>query len=74
MWYEPELCKRQQCIYCVDLKLPPKRYPRLFNVKPATATATIAALAENESRFKARIATIRMNLASGWVRRLWRYR
>ena len=73
MWWKPELCKQQQCVYCVDFIIP-KRYPRLFNIqrKPATATATLALLAENESRFKARIATIRMNLASGWQRRKWR--
>jgi hypothetical protein len=75
MWWEPPLCKEQQCIYCVGLVIP-KRYPRLFNIKrePATATATLAALAENESRFKARVARIRMNLASGWKRRQWRDR
>ena len=82
MFHVPPLCKQQQCVYCVDLIIP-KRYPRLFNVRreptkppPATATASLAALAENESRFKARIASIRMHLRGGRsaIRREWRDR
>ncbi len=63
MYHEPELCKQQQCVYCVGQVIP-KRYPRIFNIKrpDGTATASIALLAENESRFKARLATIRMDL------------
>ncbi len=80
MWHGPDLCKERQCVYCVGLVIP-KRYPRLFNIRreptkvgDGTATASLALLAENESRFKARVATIRMNLRSGWVRRKWRDR
>jgi hypothetical protein len=80
MYHQPELCKQQQCVYCVGQVIP-KRYPRLFNVRreptkvgDGTATTSLALLAENESRFKARLATIRMNFRSGWKRRQWRDR
>ncbi len=82
-FFRAELCKQQQCIYCVGQPSIPKRYPRLFNVrreptKPpdGTATTSLAALAENESRFKARIASIRMYLRGEreHVRREWRDR
>jgi hypothetical protein len=80
MYHQPPLCKETQCIYCVEVVIP-KRYPRLFNVRreptkvpDGTATTSLALLAENESRFKARVARIRMNFASGWKRREWRDR
>lgn len=33
--FSAELCREQQCVYCVGMSPPPKRYHRIFNVHSA---------------------------------------